>query len=110
VDQPQLPAPLRGITDTEVSDSQPYVRAEVVKRLEAIWKTCEPYIVPGEFKPDPRFMEMAVRVCDRLIRLYRLDQPSKDGNEGDPGSLVDVRELVRAQVAELETRMRAYEP
>jgi|SRR5262245_14574267 len=100
-----LPGPPLRITDTDVSDAQPAVRAEVVQRLERIWKACEPYILSEDLKPDPRYMETGVRVCDRLIRLYRLDQPVAGGDESDPEQRVDARVLVVAQLAELEARM-----
>lgn len=97
----------RGIGEEQVAASAPMVRALVVQRLEMIWRSCEGFINLDEGKPDPRFVEAGIRVLDRLARLYRLDNPERADNEPDAVSLVDVRELAAAQVAELEAKLRA---
>lgn len=104
--------PGAGIGDEQVVQSQPFVRALAVQRLEMIWRTCEPHVnVPLDedghplYKADPRFVEAAIRVLDRLARWYRLDHPQVGGNDPDPGSLVDQRELARKQIRELTARM-----
>lgn len=97
--------PEMGIGDEELSRSAPLVRALVVQRLELMWRTCEPFINAEAGKPDPRFIEAGIRVTDRLTRLYRLDAPVPGLNEPDSVSRVDSRELVRAQVGQLEARM-----
>ena len=106
-----------GITEENVNQSQPLVRALVVQRLEKIWRTCEPHIevpVDGEgsplYKADPRFVEAGIRVCDRLAKLYHLEQPQVSGNEPDKASLMDQRELARQQVLELSARMSPTSP
>jgi hypothetical protein len=94
-----------GIGEEQVAESQPMVRALIVERLEQVWSACEPFINDRSMKPDPRFLENGLRALDRLMRLYRLDSPGQSG-EPDEGSRIDIRELVLAQVRELETRMR----
>jgi hypothetical protein len=94
----------RGIGDEQVSESAPLVRALVVQRLEKIWTTCEPHIIGAAGKPDPRFIEAGIRVCDRLSRLYRLEQPIP-GSEQPSGDLIPVSDLVSAGLRELEARM-----
>lgn len=108
----QLP-PGAGIGDEQVADSAPYVRAQMVQRLEILWRTLLPHIdIPldedghPQWKADPRFLESAIRVIDRMARLYRLDQPQPTMSEVDSGSLVDKRVLAANQLAELESRMR----
>jgi hypothetical protein len=101
--------PEMGIGDEELSRSAPLVRALVVQRLELMWRTCEPFINADAGKPDPRFIEAGIRVTDRLTRLYRLDAPVPGLNEPDSVSRVDSRELVRAQVGQLEARMTGSE-
>lgn len=97
--------PDMGIGDEELARSAPLVRALVVQRLELMWRTCEPFIDASAGKPDPRFIEAGIRVTDRLTRLYRLESPVAGANEPDSVGRVDSRELVRAQVGELEARM-----
>jgi hypothetical protein len=60
----------------------------------------------GEFlyKPDPRFIEAGMRCVRDLALLYRLHAPTASMSEPDPGGRVDARELVRAQLVELEAR------
>lgn len=100
-----------GIGDEQITESQPLVRALAVQRLEMIWRACEPMINPpvGEdggflYKPDPRFVEAGMRCVRDLAMLYRLHAPTATMSEPDGGSRVDQRELVRAQLAELEAR------
>jgi len=97
--------PDMGIGEEELARSTPMVRALVLQRLELMWRTCEPFINADAGKPDPRFIEAGIRVVDRLTKLYRLDSPVHGANEPDSVTRVDVRELVRAQVGELEARM-----
>ena len=106
-----------GITDENVNQSQPMVRAMLVQRMEMIWRCCEPHIdvpVDGEgsplYKADPRFVEAGIRVCDRLARWFKLEQPQVSGNEPDKASLMDQRELARQQVLELSARMAPPTP
>jgi hypothetical protein len=94
----------RGIADDQISESAPLVRALVVERLEKIWRTCEPWITGVGGKPDPRFIEAGIRVCDRLSKLYRLDAPQPGSDQPD-GDLVPKAELVIRGLAELEARM-----
>ena len=103
-----------GIGDEQITESQPLVRALAVQRLEKIWRACEPMINPpvddlGEFlyKPDPRFIEAGMRCVRDLALLYRLHAPTASMSEPDPGTRVDARELVRAQLVELEARTSA---
>lgn len=106
-----LRADLR-VTDTDISRDQGRVRALVLHRLERIWAACEPNLVTVIdpmtqevlAKPDVRFVEAAVRVTDRLARMYRLDQPAAaDPAEGRVPEAT--RELVSRRLDELEARM-----
>lgn len=103
--------PGSGIADEHVTHDQPLVRAMVVQRLEMMWRTCEPHIqIPLEdgvplWKADPRFLEVGIRLMDRLMRLYRLEQPQSAPPDDDAGSLDAQRELARKQIRELTARM-----
>lgn len=92
--------------DEELSAQAPMVRAELVKRLEQIWKTCSPHIDGSLPRPDPRYIEAGLRVLDRLTNLYRLNQPARGGEE-PPDTVVDGRRLVLGKLAELTERESA---
>lgn len=99
-----------GISDEQVTDSAPVVRALVVSRLELIWRSCEPFINPpadelGARKPDPRFVEAGIRVTDRLIDLYRLLKPANAGQEEQEGTDAAQVEQAALKLAELESRL-----
>ena len=94
-----------GIGEEQLHESAPLVRALVVQRLEMMWRACEPHIDASAGKPDPRFIEAGIRVVDRLTKLYRLDDPARIEQDQEPGTRISERELVKAQVAELESRL-----
>jgi hypothetical protein len=55
---------------------------------------------------DPRFLELAMRAGDRLVKLLRLDQPEGAVSQGDGGPDVAVLvSAVRRDLAALEARM-----
>lgn len=101
------------ITDTDISHDQALVRGLIVRRLEAIWRSCEPHLRAQHdpdtglmlSKPDPRFVEAGIRVCRDLGKIYRLEAPvPPDPGEGQ--APVALRELVARQLAELEARIK----
>lgn len=101
-----------GISDDQVSEAAPMVRALVVSRLEKIWRACEPHILlpdpePGEpvRKPDPRFIEAGIRVNDRLIALYGLLKPQQ-AQDSDQDAGQEQVEAAIARAKALEARLR----
>lgn len=102
--QPMIPE--RSISEEQLADSANRVRYLVWERLERIWASCEPFLDSSGGKPDPRFIEAGIRTLDRLAKLYRLDNPAQKENLPDSQTAIGVREQVRAQVLELEARMR----
>jgi len=101
-----------GITETQVAESAPLVRALAVQRLEMLWRACEPHInltqeeLDDGRKPDPRFIEAGIRVTDRLVNLYQLTKPQHQMSEPDAVSRQDQRELVRSRLLELEQKVQ----
>lgn len=101
-----------GITETQVAESAPLVRALAVARLEMIWRACEPQINLSQEelaegrRPDPRYIEAGIRVTDRLVNLYQLTKPQHQMAEPDAVSRTDQRELVRSRLLELEQRVQ----
>jgi hypothetical protein len=101
-----------GIGDEQVAESAPMVRALVVSRLEMIWRSCEPHIMPpppepGELprRPDPRFVEAGIRVNDRLIALYGLLK-TNPGLEKPEETSQDEVEAALERVKQIEARLR----
>lgn len=93
------------IHEDDLIESRPRVTALILGRLELIWEACVPHITGDEGKPDPRFIEAGIRCLDREIKLYRLDQPQPSANTAITPSQDAVREALRAQVRELESRL-----
>lgn len=105
----QLPAAAPSISEEQLVDASSQVRGVVASRLETIWGSCAPHLEPVQLedgswsKPDPRFLELAVRVTDRMMRLYRLDAPGRAVEVAE--TPVDVREQILSHLAELEQRL-----
>jgi len=95
--------PRGGISDEELVEGAPLMRALIVQRLELMWRGVEPFVDPEAGKPDPRFVEAGIRILDRLGKVYRLDAPAA-GQTQVAGSDVDPATLVARQLAELEAR------
>jgi hypothetical protein len=95
-----------GITDEELSESAPLMRALVVQRLELMWRGVEPFVDPGQGKPDPRFVEAGIRILDRLGRVFRLDDPVSGTASEVTGSSPSVALTVAEQVTQLELRQQ----
>lgn len=92
----------KGIGDEQLASSAPLVRALVVERLELLWRMAAPFIDGSGGRVDPRYMELGVRVLDRLMRLYRLDSPAPSLDV--PLDLGDRVELVERALAEIEKK------
>lgn len=110
--EPTTLALAAGINDEQVAASAPMVRALVVQRLEMMWRACEPRInltqadVLAGRTVDPRFLESGIRITDRLVNLYQLTRPQHQMSEPDTATRVDQRELAKARISELETKVR----
>lgn len=107
------PGPGAGITEENVVDSAPFVRALVVSRLEQAWRAVDPHIQVQRnpdtgliMRPDPRFIEAGIRILDRLSDLYHL---TKSGMAVQGKDLEDREVLVglaQVQIAAMEERLR----
>lgn len=93
------------VYEDDITEAAPRVRAQTLLRLEQIWEACQPHITGDGGKPDPRFIEAGIRCLDREIKLYRLDQPQPTANTAATPTQDAVREALRAQIGELETRL-----
>lgn len=61
-----------GIDDDEIARNQPVVRAELHRRLEDLYAACEPHIDGTAGKPDPRMLELGLRVVKEQADLWKL--------------------------------------
>lgn len=107
-----LPAMPR-ITDEDLAASAPAVRALTVARLESIWRPVQEAIELGQDPamppPDPRLLEIGIRVIDRLSQLYGIAKPRPMVQEEEPDlgldPAVDRRALVLGRLEEIEARI-----
>ncbi len=93
------------LTEEDVARSAPGVRALVLSRLQALWGAVEPHITDPDVKPDPRFVEAGIRINDRLVKLFRLDQPQQEQAEATGAGAELARARLAAQIRELESRL-----
>jgi hypothetical protein len=98
------------IGEEELYESQPRVRALIVRRYEALYALVEAHIAQAEESGrsgDPRFLEIGVRVLREMSALYRMGSPPKVSEEdADPNAGVDPASLVLASLAEIEGKLR----
>lgn len=97
------------VYEDDITEAAPRVRAQTLMRLEQIWEACQPHITGDMGKPDPRFIDAGIRCLDREIKLYRLDQPTVTASTAATPTQDAVRAALRAQVAELESRLPGKE-
>jgi len=101
--------PRPSLDDASLSQDAPYVRALVAQRLQILWRQVEGHIQlreEAELEPDVRVLGEGVRILKSLATLYRLDSPAGTPEELVGGTNLSTRELVAAQLAELEKRSR----
>jgi hypothetical protein len=60
------------LDEARIAAEQPGVRAQLVMRLERLYAFAEDNM-DDDGHADPRWAELAVRITDRLAKLYRLD-------------------------------------
>ena len=96
--------------DEEIlADTAPTVRAEVLRRLETLWKALGPWVDPKEdadgilTRPDPRLVTAALTCLRALERLYRLDAPRPSADK-PPTVAGDILAKVMTELSELEAR------
>lgn len=98
-----IKVPQGGIGEELLSAHTPLVRATVVSRLERLWASVEPYL-DGSVRPDPRMLELGLRVCDRLCQVYRLSAPARELPEANSLSSDQLVAVVSARLRELSAR------
>jgi len=104
------PAP-REISEDQLVEDGPRVRALIVQRLELVWARCEQRIrddMDGTRPIDPRFLEIGLRAEKDLALHYRLSKvPAPVEEEDDPSlQAVDRGALVLDFLEGVEARIR----
>lgn len=102
-----------GITDENVAQDVPFIRALVVQRLEQIWRACDPHIQVQRnpetgliMRPDPRFIEAGLRCLDKLSLLYRLTAPQMVSTDQYQDTRAGIEESARLALEAMEARTR----
>lgn len=110
------PTPGIGITEENVTESAPFVRALVVSRLEQAWRAVDPHIQVQRneetgliMRPDPRFLEAGIRILDRLSNIYRLERGQMSNPVHNSRSRDALVEGATLQIEEMEARLRGQE-
>jgi hypothetical protein len=103
------------ITDADLTESAPRVRALVVARLEQVWTVVQARLnldSGGEAPIDPRLLEIGLRTTKELSTLYRLNRApaqTEEEEELEQGAGVDRAALIESKLAEIENKMRKQE-
>lgn len=97
------------ITEEQLSDSAPAVRALQIQRYERMYRRVDERLredETGERPLDPRFLELGIRILKEEASLYRLARtPAAREEEEDPTIQgIDRMDMVLRQLAELEEK------
>lgn len=100
------------ITDENLADAAPRVRALIVARIEKLWAAVEQHVdeaAAGDRMLDPRMLEIGKGLMKAEADIYRLAKAAVIAEEEeDPAILaVDRRALVAARLDELEAKRQA---
>lgn len=100
------------ITEQDVVESGPRVRALLVSRYEAAWDPIKDHlsqVKDGLMPPDARLLEIGLRILKDEAQLYRLTRApvaQEQEEQEDLGAGVDRRALVESHLAEIEQKLR----
>lgn len=98
------------ISEDDLEAAKAKVRAQTIARYEDLFLVVQGQIKGAEFgeRPlDPRYLEIGIRILKEESLLYRLLKPAVAPLEDDdPAHVFDPAEQVRAQLLELEARVR----
>jgi hypothetical protein len=97
------------ITEEQLAESQPRVRALLIQRYERMYGRVDERIQEderGERPLDPRFLELGIRIAKEVSVLYRMSRPPAIQEEEEDPSIVGVdrMDMVLRQLTELEEK------
>lgn len=96
------------VTEEQLQEAQPRVRALQIQRYEEIWDRIKERIdedKDGTRPLDPRFLELGIRVLKEESALYRLGrQAAATEEEEDTTPVGDRRDLIEDRLKEIEQK------
>lgn len=98
----------RAITEADVESGKDAVRGQVAGEYQRLYQICmESMGSLEDGGQDVRYAELAVRILDRVVKLYRID--SRPASDEKPIEDVGVetekqRSIIAGQIAELAAR------
>jgi hypothetical protein len=100
------------ITEDNLVEAQPRVRAEQILRYEQMFRVVQGRIQDdedGTHPLDPRFLELGIRILKEEAGIYRLGKVLVAVEEEEDPTLqgIDRRATVEAKLQELEDKVRA---
>lgn len=98
------------LTEDQVREQQAAARGQLLTRLEDLYEKVSGEIDRGDLEQrlDPRFVELALRIVDREMKLYRLLDAPKAAPEEEPEEQVVSlrnRQQIEQQLRELEAKL-----
>src|SRR5579862_4057036 len=57
-----------------IIDAQPAARMDLLRKLDTLWRFCEPELDPDLVKPDVRRAQLALQVIKETKTLFLLDK------------------------------------
>ena len=98
------------ITDENLTEAGPRVRALIMSRWEQMWEQVARHMAEaddGARSLDPRMLEIGRGILRAETELYRLQKPAPVAEEEvDEMPLIDRREVVEARLLEVEAKLR----
>lgn len=110
--QPEAVGPLQ-ITDDDIDEARPRVRALLIARFEALWQPVRVRLSQdsdGQIPIDPRLLEIGIRINKELgllYRMYRPPAPRAEDDEEEGAGIIDRAAEVDRQLLELENKLRS---
>jgi hypothetical protein len=97
------------ISEEQIQEAQPRVRALQIQRYEEIWERIHERIEEdkeGARPIDPRFLELGIRVLKEEAGLYRLGRQAAAVEEEEDATLTgtDRRDLIEDRLREIEQK------
>lgn len=96
------------VTEEQLQEAQPRVRALQIQRYEEIWERIQERISDdkeGARPIDPRFLELGIRVLKEEAGLYRLGRVAAVAEEEeDTTTVADRRDMIEERLQEIEAK------
>lgn len=110
---PSAGAGMPEITDENLAEAAPRVRALIMARWEQMWEQVSKHMAEaddGARMLDPRMLEIGRGILRAETELYRLLKPQLlQEEEEEVMPLVDRREAVELRLVEIEAKLRGAE-